>query len=65
MGDSGLPVLNAGQSLVQRAHSVQAKPSSSDFQVKSLNSETTPVCGMSSASRFSLGKMPLWPSLRK
>ena len=58
IGDSGLPVLYAGQKLVQRAHSVQAKPSSSDFQVKSFQPWTTPVAAMSSASMFSFGSTP-------
>jgi hypothetical protein len=51
--------------LVQRAHSVQAKPSISDFQVKSFQPWTTPVAAMSSASMFSFGSTPRWPRLRK
>lgn len=53
-GESCLPVRFAGQTLVQRPHSVQAKPSSSDFQLR-CSTSFAPNCSASAPSK-SIGR---------
>ena len=54
-GLSILPVMFAGQTAVQRPHSVQAKPSSNDFQLR-WSTSLAPNCSASAPSK-SIGRI--------
>jgi hypothetical protein len=62
LGLSGLPVFQAGHASWQRPHSVQVKPSSRSFEVRSAMVRTPNVA--CSSSRSTAGSWPRGASLR-
>ena len=62
LGLSGLPVVQAGHACWQRPHSVQVKPSSRSFQLRSATVRMPNVA--SSASRSIAGSSPRGATLR-